>query len=135
DPAPAAAAPKPEAVGRAPETPPETRPAEIPALVDIRGVLTPRNQLILEPSLQYSHATNNRVALVGFTVIPAITIGLIDVRSVNRDIFIAQLAARYGVTNRFEVEAKLPYVYRHDSNLTRPLATPSTADSVFEASG
>ncbi len=128
-------APRPEAVGRAPEKPPETRPADIPALVDIRGVLTPRNQLVLEPSIQYSHSTNNRVALVGFTIIPAITIGLIDVRSVNRDIFIGQLAARYGVTNRFEVEAKLPYIYRHDSNLTRPLATPSTADSVFEASG
>ncbi len=124
-----------DAVGRAPETPPETRPADIPALVDIRGVLTPRNTLVLEPSIQYSHLTSNRVALVGFTIIPAITIGLIDVRSVNRDVFIGQIAARYGLTNRFELEAKVPYVYRHDSNLARPLATPSTADSVFDASG
>jgi hypothetical protein len=126
-------APKP--VGRSPESTQEMRPAEIPALVDIRGVLTPRNTLVLEPSIQYSHANNNRVALVGLTIIPALTIGLIDVRSVNRDIFIGQLAARYGVTNRFEIEAKLPYVYRHDSNLTRPLATPSTTESVFEVSG
>jgi hypothetical protein len=124
-----------QAVGRAPETPLESRAAEIPALVDIRGVLTPRGTFVLEPSLQYVHSSNNRVALVGFTIIPAITIGLIDIRSVNRDLFTAQIAARYGVTNRFEVEARIPYVYRHDSNLTRPLATPSTADSVFEASG
>lgn len=123
-----------EAVGKPPEQP-EARTAEIPALVDIRGVLTPRGTLVLEPSLQYSHSSNNRVALVGFTIIPAITIGLIDIRSVNRDVFIGQIAARYGLTNRFEVEAKVPYVYRHDSNLTRPLASPSVADQVFEASG
>jgi len=85
--------------------------------------------------LQYAHSSNNRVALVGFTIIPAITIGLIDIRSVNRDFFTAQIAGRYGVTNRFELETRIPYVYRHDNNLTRPLATPSTTDSVFEASG
>lgn len=119
-------------VGKPPDT---SRPPEIPALVDIRGVLTPRNTVILEPSLQYSHSSNNRVALVGFSIIPAITIGLIDVRSVKRDTFIGAVAARYGVTNRFEVEAKVPYVYRHETTLTRPFATPSVADSAFEASG
>lgn len=119
-------------VGKAPDT---SRPPEIPALVDIRGVLTPRNTIILEPSLQYSHSTNNRVVLVGFTIIPAITIGLIDIRSVSRDTFIGALAARYGVTNRFEIEAKVPYVYRLDTTLTRPLATPSVTETAFEATG
>jgi hypothetical protein len=119
-------------VGKPPDT---SRPPEIPALVDIRGVLTPRDTIILEPSLQYSHSSNNRVALVGFSIIPAITIGLIDVRSVKRDTFIAALAARYGVTNRFEIEGKIPYAYRHETTLTRPFATPSVADSAFEASG
>jgi hypothetical protein len=122
----------PTQVGKPPDT---SRPPEVPALVDIRGVLTPRNTVILEPSLQYSHSSNNRVALVGFSVIPAITIGLIDVRSVKRDTFIGAIAARYGVTNRFEVEAKIPYAYRHETTQSRPFATPSVADSVFEASG
>jgi hypothetical protein len=119
-------------VGQAPDT---SRPPEVPALVDIRGVLTPRGTVILEPSLQYSHSSNNRVALVGFTIIPAITIGLIDVRRVSRDTFIGAVAARYGVTNRFEVEAKVPYVYRHETTLSRPFATPSVADTAFEGSG
>jgi len=138
--APAAGAPAPgtpteqvpSSVGQAPDT---SRPPEVPALVDIRGVLTPRNKLIIEPSLQYSHSSNNRVALVGFTIIPAITIGLIDVRRVSRDTFIGAVSARYGVTNRFEVEAKVPYVYRHETTTSRPFATPSAADATFEGTG
>src|SRR5215213_8354758 len=122
----------PTQVGKPPDT---SRPPEVPALVDIRGVLTPRNKVILEPSLQYSHSSNNRVALVGFTIIPAITIGLIDVRRVSRDTFIGAIAARYGVTNRFEIEAKVPYVYRHETTISRPFATPSAADATFEGSG
>jgi hypothetical protein len=115
--------------------PPESRPPEVAPIFDQPGVLTPRGQLVLEPSLQYSHSSNNRVALVGFTIIPAITIGLIDIRSVNRDTFIAALTARYGVTNMLEVEGKLPYVYRDDSTLARPLATPTVADSAFDSDG
>jgi hypothetical protein len=122
----------PDRVGKPPDT---SRPPEVPALVDIRGVLTPRNTFVVEPSLQYSHSSNNRVALVGFSIIPAITIGLIDVRRVNRDTFIGAVAARYGVTNRFEVEAKVPYVYRQETTLSRPFATPSVADEAFDADG
>jgi hypothetical protein len=124
----------PPTVGQPGESP-DARLAEIPALVELRGVLTPRNSLVIEPSLQYAHSTNNRVALVGVTVIPALTIGLIDIRSVQRDTLIAALSARYGVTNRFELEARLPYVWRKDTTVTRPLATPSTGESVFDASG
>lgn len=98
-------------------------------------VLTPPGALTLEPSLQYVHASNNRVALVGFTVIPAITIGLIDVRRVTRDAYYAALTTRYGLANRLEVEAKVPYVYSSTSTLTRPLATPSVADTQFDATG
>jgi hypothetical protein len=122
-----------EPVGQAPDR--AAQPPVVPALVEMRGVLTPRGSWIVEPSVQYSHSTDNRVALVGFTVIPAITIGLIDVRSIRRDTFIAALAARYGVTNRFELEARVPWVYRDDKTLTRPLATPSVADTAFDADG
>ena len=124
--------PAPTQVGKPPDT---SRPPEVPALTDIRGVLTPRNTIIFEPSLQYSHSTSNRIAILGFTIIPAITIGLIDIRSVRRDTFIGAVAARYGVTNRFEVEAKVPYVYRHDATLSRQIGAPAVTDTVFNASG
>jgi hypothetical protein len=125
----------PQPVGRAPEPAKDSKPIAMAPIFEQPGVLTPRGSLILEPSVQYSYSSNNRVALVGFTVIPAIVIGLIDVRSVNRSTMIGALTGRYGVTNRFEVEAKIPYVYRSDSTVTRPWATPTYADSVFDSSG
>ena len=119
--------------GQAPDS--STSPPPIAPIVDYPGVLTPQGKVVMEPALEFSHSSSNRVALVGFTIIPAITIGLIDIRSVSRDFFVASLAARYGLTNRFEIELKVPYVYRLDATTARPLNVSSSADSVFDASG
>lgn len=126
-----AEAPKP--VGEAP-APSEQLPQTAQIFAE-PTVLTRAGGFTLEPSLQYIYASDNRVALVGFTIIPAITIGLIDIRRVSRSAFYAALTGRYGVTNRFELEAKVPWVYQSSSTLTRPLATPSVTDSQFDASG
>lgn len=102
---------------------------------DQPGVLTPKGELTVEPSVQYANSTNNRVALVGFTIIPAITIGLINIEAVQRNTWTAALTSRFGVTNRFEIETRIPYVYRRDTTITRPIATPSVTDSFFDSSG
>lgn len=128
------AAVPPQPVGRAPAER-QRAPDVAPLGTNQPGVLTPKGRFVLEPSLEYSHSSNNRVALVGFTVIPAITIGLIDIRSVNRDFFTLGLTGRYGLSNRLEVEMRVPYVYRADSTLARPLATASATDSVFDVHG
>jgi hypothetical protein len=98
-------------------------------------VLTRAGGFTLEPSLQYIYSSDNRVAPVGFTIIPAITIGLIDIRRVSREAWYAALTARYGVTSRLELEGKIPYVYSETSTITRPLATPSVTDSTFDSNG
>ena len=129
------AANTPQPVG---QRPPETQRSESPPVAQIfdqPGILTPPGTLILEPSLQYSYASTNRVALVGYTVIPALTIGLIDVREVKRNTWTAALTARTGLTNRLEVEAKLPWVYRSDDSIRRPLASASSNDQVFNSDG
>ncbi len=120
-------------VGEAP--PPSDRLPQTAQIFAEPTVLTPQGNWTLEPSLQYIHASNNRVALVGFTIIPAITIGLIDIRRVTRDAFFGAVTARYGLTNRLELEGKVPYVYSRTSTLTRPLATPSVTDTQFDAHG
>ena len=128
------ASPQPkDPVGEAPPQP--ERPPDYAQIFQEPGVLTPRGKFVLEPSLQYLNASNNRVALVGFAIIPAITIGLIDVRQVSRNSFIGALTGRYGLTERFELEGKVPYVYSTSETLTRPLATPSVTDSFFDAKG
>jgi hypothetical protein len=101
------------------------------------GVLTPKGTLIVEPYLQFAHLSNNRVTLTGFSVLPAITAGFINIQGVSRDIYTAALVGRYGITNRLEVEVRVPYLYREDSITQRPIATPSTADTIstFNGSG
>ena len=126
-------------VGVAPTEKEETAP--VAQIFDQPGVLTPPGTYILEPSLQYSYSASNRVALVGYTIIPALAIGLIDVREVKRNTWTAALTARTGLTNRMEVEAKIPYVYRTDDTIRRPLATASqtqagsSIDQLFNADG
>lgn len=124
-------------VGQAPVRPQDTRPPEIaPLLAQQPGVLSPRGGFTLEPSLQYSYYSSDRVSIVGYTIIPALVIGLIDVRTVHRSTAVAGLTARYGLTNRLEVEGRLPYVYRNDETISRPIdLTPSSAATVFSADG
>ena len=90
---------------------------------------------MLEPSVQFGYSSSNRVSLVGYTVIPAILIGLVDVREVKRNTLTAALTGRYGLTNRLEVEARVPYVYRSDSTVSREVFTGSATDAVFDATG
>ena len=124
----------PEAVGVAPEKPKEMNQTQIAQIFDQPGVLTPKGSLVFEPSLQYSYYSTNQVSIVGYSIIPAIVIGAINVSNVNSSILIGTATARYGVTNRFEVEADVPYVVRSDSTLTRPLAGTGNND-VFGAHG
>jgi hypothetical protein len=84
---------------------PDSQPPAIAPLFEQPGILTPPGKIVLEPSFQYSYSSNNRVALVGYTVIPALLIGLIDVREVKRNTLTAALTGRFGLTNRFEVVA------------------------------
>ncbi|MGR9013809.1 MAG: transporter [Gammaproteobacteria bacterium] len=127
----------PKPVGKAPPGATEKpRPPEIPRVSDtIGGVLTRKGNIVFEPSLQYAYTSNNRVFLDAFTFLPAIAIGLIDLREVKRHSFIGTLGARYGVTDRLEVEFKAPYVYRSDSQRSRPVSIGAGIDETFNATG
>ena len=124
-------------VGAAPAEParPGASAAAASSLFEQPGILTSKGQLVLEPSLQYSYSSSNRVALVGYTVIPALLIGLVDVREVKRNTVTAALSGRYGVSNRLEIEAKLPYVLRHDATISREIFSGTANDSVFSTNG
>lgn len=120
-------------VGRPPRR--DTRPPEVAPLFEQPGVLTPRGKLVLEPALQYGYSSSNRVALVGYTVIPALLIGLVDVREIKRNTTTASLSLRAGLSNRVEIEARLPYVYRSDATVSREIFTGTAVERVFDTSG
>lgn len=120
-------------VGQAPA--PEPQQPKVAQLFDQPGILTPRGRFVLEPSMQYGYSSSNRVALVGYTVIPALLIGLIDVREVKRHVLTAALTGRWGLSNRMEAEVRLPYVHRSDATISREIFTGSASDRVFNTSG
>jgi hypothetical protein len=121
------------AVGRAPAA--DGRPPAVAPIFEQPGVLTPRDKYVLEPAVQFGYSSSNRVALVGYTIIPALLIGLVDVREVKRNTTTASMTFRRGITNRLELELKVPYVYRSDATVSRELFTGTAVENVFQTSG
>jgi hypothetical protein len=97
-------------VGTAPE---QSRP-QIAILQEEGGVLTRKGQIILEPSLEYTHSSQDRFFFQGFEVIDTVLIGLIEATKADRNTVEAALGVRVGVTDRLELEARIPYIYRSD---------------------
>jgi len=120
-------------VGRPPSE--ESRAPQVAPIFESPGVLTPRGKLVFEPSVQYGYSSSNRVALIGYTVIPALLIGLLDVREVKRNTTTAAATFRYGFDNRLELEAKIPYTYRSDATVSRELFTGTATERAFNTSG
>jgi hypothetical protein len=124
---------QPAPVGEAPRQP--DAPVATAQIFQEPTALTPRGKFVFEPAAQYVHSTNNQVALVGYTVLPALTIGLIDIQRIESNLTDVTLTARYGLAQRLEFEVRAPYIFANTSTQTRPLATASVANSFFDSSG
>jgi hypothetical protein len=109
-------------VGEAP--PEETQVSTVEALPEGQNALLGRGRLVIEPSFEYSNSTNDRLVFRGAVLANAINIGLLEANDTQRDTAVASLAVRYAVTDRLEVEARAPFIYRHDRVTT--LAQGST---------
>jgi hypothetical protein len=94
--------------------PPEEKAQIVAAIPPELGVLTPPGHLVIDPSVEYVRTSNNRLVFRGVEIVPGIQLGVIEASDAARDTGVATLAARYGLTNRLEVEARVPYVWRHD---------------------
>jgi hypothetical protein len=115
------------------EMPKDTRPPEIPRVsADIGGVLTPKGRTVVEPTVQYSYSKSQRVNIAGFTVTP-ILFGIFNVRDVRRETETVALTGRYGLTDRIELEARVPFVRREDTAEARPVDKPATNSDFFRA--
>jgi hypothetical protein len=120
-------------VGQAP--PDDGRPPPVAPIFDQPGVLTPKHKIVIEPSYQFGYSSADQVDLIGYTIIPAILIGLIDLREVKTETQTAALTARYGITNRLELEVRVPYVDSHTDTVSREIFTGTAQDNVFGSSG
>lgn len=118
-------------VGEAPIT---SRP-EIAIIPEQGGVLTHRGQLVIEPSIQYTHSSQDRFFFQGFEVVDTVLIGLIEATKADRNTVEAAIGARLGVTDRLELEARIPYVYRNDQITRQVVSTPGAQSIQSSASG
>lgn len=128
-----AAASTPEPVGEAP--PEDASRPDAASVLDERGLLTPSGTWVIEPSLQYNQVSTLSVAIDGFTLIPALAIGLIDVSEVQRDTVTAALSFRVGLSRRFELGVRVPYVWRHESLRGREVLVGSDLDRITSSNG
>ena len=120
-------------VGQAPPTP--ERAPQLDLLTDRGGVLTPKGAFVYEPAIDFVHTSSNSAVIQGTTVIPAITIGAINISKINQDLFQAVNTFRFGVTNRLEIEARVPYVYGRQEAVQRPLNVQASSDNQFNTHG
>lgn len=108
----------------------ETRPEITNASVASQGgVLTPKGVFSFEPTFQYQYASNNQILIEGLTIVPGITIGSESVRQLVDRMATVTMTGRLGVTDRLELEADVPYVYRSDDTTLQPLSASGTVTS------
>lgn len=121
-----------------PGSPDESRPkAQKPreqALLERGAILLRRGTLQVEPSIDFSHFSANRVAINGFTVFEAIVIGTIRVDDLNRDIVTGAVTTRYGITDRVQIDLRVPGVYRKDSEVLG-VGTPDIVERIISGFG
>jgi hypothetical protein len=124
-------------VGKAPpKTATRIDISAIPKLsTNVSGVLTKAGALIIEPSIGYSYTDTNRVFLDAYSFLPALVVGLIDLREIKRHTAVGSIGTRYGLTERWEVGLKLSYIGRNDTQRSRPISVGVSEDAIFTASG
>jgi hypothetical protein len=69
----------------------------------------------IEPGITYSHFSNAQLNLSGFLALDAIFLGLISIDEVNADVLTTDVTGRFGVTNRFQLDANVPYLFRRSN--------------------
>ena len=108
---------------------PQKRIQTVADVFEQPGVLTPRGTFVLDASFNYSQNSSNKVSIVGYTILPTLIVGRIEVSDSDRTTITVGLTGRYGITNRLEAEVRVPWVYRNDQISTRPIQDGASDDT------
>lgn len=120
-------------VGEAP--PEQPHPAStVEALPEGQNALLGQGRLVIEPSIEYSRTSNNRLVFRGVEIVTGVQIGLLEANDTARDTVTASVATRYALTDRLEVEARVPFIYRND-RVTTVAQNNTQTTQTFELNG
>ncbi|MDX1597159.1 MAG: transporter [Marinobacter sp.] len=108
---------------------------DIASITSDRGIVTRPGRLTFEPSFSHAHSNSTVVAIEGFTVIPALLVGLINISEVQRDIFVSALTLKYGFSSRFEGAIRIPHLSINEDLRERQAFQGTPVDTVRESTG
>lgn len=134
-PGPLYAAPEQRDIGKPEGATAPDQAIEIASITNDRGIVTRPGRLTLEPSFSHAHSNATRVAVEGYTVIPALLVGLINISEIQRDIYVGALSVKYGISSRFEVAARIPYLTIREDLRERQAFQGTPVDTLRESSG
>ena len=106
-----------------------------PTLSTVGGVLTPKGQIVIDPSIEYDYWAQNQLGVNGFQIIPGITFGNVIATRFEQNITTAGVTGRWGVTDRLELNAKVPFVYNAGSTNDLIASGPGATLSSVSATG
>lgn len=73
------------------------------------------DRLSFEAGVTYSHFDDARLNLSGFLALDAIFLGLISIDEITADVFVFDGTIRYGLTDRLQIDANVPYLFRYSN--------------------
>jgi hypothetical protein len=103
---------EPVQVGQAPDDGDAARRERERALVVNEHAPLFDRKLTFDAGYSYSYYDRRQLALSGFLALDAIFLGTINLDQTKATLMTVDLSARYGLTDRFSVEATVPYVFR-----------------------
>lgn len=115
-----------ETVGTAPDE--LERPPAVAVLGDEGAVITRRGQLTFEGQFEYARADRNRALFRGIELVESVLVGTFDINESRQDVLTASAMFRYGVTSRFEIGIRAPFVSRNDASVLAPVAGSTPND-------
>lgn len=119
-------------VGKAPEE--ANRPPVVETLISTAGVLTPAGQLVIEPFVEYAHSSASLAAVQGFVLAQVLAVGNINIQQYSQDTVFTGLTFRYGITNRLEMDIRVPFVWAQQNTNISNLTKQGT-QTAFNSSG
>lgn len=121
-------------VGEAPAV--ADRPPEVAVLGREGSVVTRRGQLTAEAQFEYARADRNRALFRGIEIVESVLVGVFDINESRQDVLTASAALRYGLTDRLEIGARLPFVRRSDNSILAPIqgSTGNDAAATIDSS-
>lgn len=115
-----------ERVGQAPED--QDRPIELAILDSQASVVTRRGQLSGEVQFDYARADRSRAVFRGVELVEAVLVGVFDINESRQDVLTESFSLRYGLTDRLEIGARLPLIYRSDTSIIAPIPGSTNND-------